>query len=325
MSIGMIMEVGDVDLAKVLMRSMQQQQQALKANSIVPANSTANPFFLRSVWGEMLEAVDYIHENRIVHGDLKPANFVFVRGRLKLIDFGIAKAISNDTTNIYRDSQIGTVNYMAPEAIYPMFESTSHNHGDDESKRKLKMKLGRASDIWSLGCILYQMIYGKPPFAALNTIQKLHAIPNPKFEIQYPIRVNPLTGTFSSDAAAAGPDFLDVDPDGIASIKLCLHRDPIQRAPIKGTNGLLNHPFLDLRLARQEWSKQQAATTAAAAPAPPAPAPALSRSETLFAARDSIINSLNQINTTVLTSEETGACQEVRFLFLSYNHEVCEV
>ena len=44
-------------------------------------------------------------------GDLKPANFVFVKGHLKLIDFGIAKAFSNDTTNIYRESQIGTVSH----------------------------------------------------------------------------------------------------------------------------------------------------------------------------------------------------------------------
>lgn len=88
----------------------------------------------------MLEAVHTIHEERVVHGDLKPANFVCIRGRLKLIDFGIAKAISNDTTNIVRDNQvragvlrysccehsflivslffkIGTLNYISPEAL----------------------------------------------------------------------------------------------------------------------------------------------------------------------------------------------------------------
>lgn len=54
----------------------------------------------------MLEAVHTIHEERIVHGDLKPANFVCVQGRLKLIDFGIAKAIQNDTTNIVRENQV---------------------------------------------------------------------------------------------------------------------------------------------------------------------------------------------------------------------------
>ena len=66
----------------------------------------------------MLKAVHSIHEQRIIHGDLKPANFLFVRGSLKLIDFGIAKAIQNDNTNnIYRENQIGTLNYMSPEAI----------------------------------------------------------------------------------------------------------------------------------------------------------------------------------------------------------------
>ena len=54
----------------------------------------------------MLEAVNTIHEERIVHSDLKPANFMLVKGSLKLIDFGIAKAIMNDTTNIQRDSQV---------------------------------------------------------------------------------------------------------------------------------------------------------------------------------------------------------------------------
>lgn len=65
----------------------------------------------------LLQAVHIIHEARIVHSDLKPANFLMVEGTLKLIDFGIAKAISNDTTSIARESQVGTLNYMSPEAI----------------------------------------------------------------------------------------------------------------------------------------------------------------------------------------------------------------
>lgn len=55
---------------------------------------------------QILLAVNTIHEERIVHSDLKPANFLLVRGSLKLIDFGIAKAIMSDTTNIQRDSQV---------------------------------------------------------------------------------------------------------------------------------------------------------------------------------------------------------------------------
>jgi serine/threonine-protein kinase TTK/MPS1 len=65
----------------------------------------------------MLEAVQTIHEEKIVHSDLKPANFVLVKGSLKLIDFGIAKTIANNTTNIQRKHQVGTLNYMSPDSI----------------------------------------------------------------------------------------------------------------------------------------------------------------------------------------------------------------
>lgn len=74
-----------------------------------PLNSV-NVSYLRLFWWQLLQqillAVNTIHEDRIVHSDLKPANFLLVKGSLKLIDFGIAKAIMSDTTNIQRDSQV---------------------------------------------------------------------------------------------------------------------------------------------------------------------------------------------------------------------------
>jgi serine/threonine protein kinase len=62
--------------------------------------------FGSNILQQILQAVNTIHEERIVHSDLKPANFLLVKGYLKLIDFGIAKAIMSDTTNIQRDSQV---------------------------------------------------------------------------------------------------------------------------------------------------------------------------------------------------------------------------
>ena len=48
---------------------------------------------------------------------MKPANFVLVAGMLKLIDFGIAKAVPQDMTSVYQTQAMGTLNYMSPEAM----------------------------------------------------------------------------------------------------------------------------------------------------------------------------------------------------------------
>lgn len=61
----------------------------------------------------MLEAVEALHEQRVIHSDLKPANFLFVEGKLKLIDFGIAKTMSQDTTKIDRDYQVTLASHIA--------------------------------------------------------------------------------------------------------------------------------------------------------------------------------------------------------------------
>ncbi|KAF8733768.1 hypothetical protein HU200_014615 [Digitaria exilis] len=104
----MVLEYGEIDLAHMVAQKWQE-----RSNS----NMKIDENWLRFYWQQMLEAVNTIHDERIVHSDLKPANFMLVRGSLKLIDFGIAKAIMNDTTNIQRDAQVGTLNYMSPEAF----------------------------------------------------------------------------------------------------------------------------------------------------------------------------------------------------------------
>ncbi|KAI8607991.1 kinase-like domain-containing protein [Chytriomyces sp. MP71] len=157
----LLLEYGEIDLAHLLMRDK---------------SFIGNLNFIRMQWTHMLQAVHQIHNEKIVHSDLKPANFLIVEGKLKLIDFGIAKSIPNDTTNVQRDYQTGTLNYMAPEAIL-FTEST------DSSAAKLK--LGRPSDIWSLGCILYQLVYGAPPFSSLAVVQKLNAIVDPNYKIPF--------------------------------------------------------------------------------------------------------------------------------------------
>lgn len=62
-------------------------------------------------------AMQTVHEERMVHSDVKPANLLMVEGGLKLIDFGITRRCQSDTTAIQRETATGTVRYMSPESI----------------------------------------------------------------------------------------------------------------------------------------------------------------------------------------------------------------
>ena len=104
--ISIVLELGDIDLASFISKNRSEDEEI-------------DPNFLRIIWQEMLEAVYAVHSANVVHGDLKPSNFLFTGGTLKLIDFGIAKSISplDDTTSIERAFQVGTINYMSPESL----------------------------------------------------------------------------------------------------------------------------------------------------------------------------------------------------------------
>lgn len=87
-------------------------------------------------FAQMSLALYYLHERRILHRDLKPQNIFLKAGRVRLGDFGIAKVL--DSTKDFANTLIGTPYFMSPE----LFKNKPYSY---------------ESDIWALGCILYEM------------------------------------------------------------------------------------------------------------------------------------------------------------------------
>ena len=214
-TLSVLMEKGDQDLNRILTI-------ALNGN-----DPRFDPVKTRFWWQEMLECVQAVHDYDIVHSDLKPANFLSVGGKLKLIDFGIANAIDvAHTVNVHRDSHIGTPNYMSPESIMDTNAPTPGGQRTNNNGSRC-MKIGKPSDVWSLGCILYQMVYGRPPFAHIaNQISRIMAITNPQVVIEFPDKG---VGGVTVSSALKG------------TLRRCLQRNLSGRPTVKQ---LLSDPWL---------------------------------------------------------------------------------
>ncbi|CAM9284283.1 unnamed protein product [Ectocarpus sp. 13 AM-2016] len=118
---------------------------------------------------QLVQALHYLHSNRVIHRDMKPQNIlVGAHGRVKLCDFGFARAMSSNT--VVLTSIKGTPLYMAPELV-------------KEQPYDLTV------DLWSLGVILYELLVGQPPFYT-NSIYSLinHIVKDP---VQYPADISP--------------------------------------------------------------------------------------------------------------------------------------
>ncbi|WP_405142734.1 Stk1 family PASTA domain-containing Ser/Thr kinase [Sphaerisporangium sp. NBC_01403] len=95
----------------------------------------------------ILRALDYSHRGGIVHRDIKPANvMITLAGDVKVMDFGIARAMADSAATMTQTAQvIGTAQYLSPEQA----------RGERVDAR---------SDIYSTGCVLYELLTGQPPF-----------------------------------------------------------------------------------------------------------------------------------------------------------------
>ncbi|CAF1392287.1 unnamed protein product [Rotaria magnacalcarata] len=110
-----------------------------------------DPMMIKEFWNQMVNIVGTLHANRIVHMDLKPDNLILFGSTLKIADLGISKK-----SDALGQARMGTPFFSAPEIM--------------EDTPGFQRSYGPKADIWSLGAILYFMVYGvRPkyhPFAA---------------------------------------------------------------------------------------------------------------------------------------------------------------
>lgn len=135
---------------------------------------------------QILDTIDYMHKRGVIHRDLKPENVLLDNQmHTKITDFGTAKILElpkrehasglpqmDDVTDRNRaNSFVGTAEYVSPELL------TDKN-------------AGKASDLWAFGCIIYQLLAGRPPFKAGNEYQTFQKIVGLDYE--FPIGFPPV-------------------------------------------------------------------------------------------------------------------------------------
>ena len=98
----------------------------------------------------MASALDYAHRHGVIHRDIKPENIRLHDGRAMVADFGIARAVSRTeggTRITETGMSLGTPHYMSPEQAL--------------GERTIDTRI----DVYALGCVLYEMLAGEPPFS----------------------------------------------------------------------------------------------------------------------------------------------------------------
>ncbi|RLW04858.1 hypothetical protein DV515_00005567 [Chloebia gouldiae] len=142
--------------------------QILEDDGSLPENQ------VQTIAAQLISALYYLHSHRILHRDMKPQNILLGKdGVVKLCDFGFARAMSIHTMVL--TSIKGTPLYMSPELV----EERPYDH---------------TADLWSVGCILYELFVGTPPFYTNSIFQLVSLII--KDPVKWPVAMSPVFKSF---------------------------------------------------------------------------------------------------------------------------------
>ncbi|XP_036242733.1 serine/threonine-protein kinase 36 [Molothrus ater] len=142
--------------------------QILEDDGSLPENQ------VQTIAAQLISALYYLHSHRILHRDMKPQNILLGKdGVVKLCDFGFARAMSIHTMVL--TSIKGTPLYMSPELV----EERPYDH---------------TADLWSVGCILYELFVGTPPFYTNSIFQLVSLIL--KDPVKWPMTMSPVFKDF---------------------------------------------------------------------------------------------------------------------------------
>src|SRR5512139_3016620 len=135
--------LGDMSIPYIVMEYAEGQT----LRDLLRENLRLRPERAMEIVDGILRALDYSHRGGIVHRDIKPANVMLTRNHeVKVMDFGIARAVADTSATMTQTSAvIGTVQYLSPEQA----------RGE---------KVDARSDIYSTGCLLYELLTGRQPF-----------------------------------------------------------------------------------------------------------------------------------------------------------------
>lgn len=162
---------------------------------IAEGKKDLDPELVRDCIRQTATGLDHAHKNGIVHRDIKPANLLLNdKGQIKILDLGLAllKTESSEfgLSARHDEQTMGTADYLAPEQAL-----NSH-------------EVDHRADIYSLGCTLYYMLTGQPPFPTGSIAQRIAA-----HQTKQPTRITKLRSDCPADLLAICDKMMQKDPD----------------------------------------------------------------------------------------------------------------